>query len=791
VALVVASLATAAPARAQPCDGTIDVHVVDADTHEPVIAASVRLDGTYLGDTDDSGHFLAGGLCAVDHVIEAERIDYAVGRATASSGAAIELQVRALAVESIAIVDEAPPPADMRSTAVIAGAALERTRGRGFSETLTEVPGVAQLRAASGMAKPIVRGQFGRRLLLVVDGIRHRSQEWGLDHAPEIDPFIAGELAVVRGASGVRHGPDAIGGAVLVRPPALPTRPGTAAELHAIGTANGRGGSLAARVQGAPARWRGLAGQLEGSLRRTAAPSTPDYPLDNTGVAEWNLGATAGYRDDAGAYTLSYRHYQARLGVCGCLRVESSADFYAQLAMDRPTGAELYTADFEIERPYQEVGHDLALARGRWSLPALGAITATYGFQFDHRRELEIVREATTGPQFRFRLFTHDLDVAVDHRPLHLGDHLHLRGSIGALASVQTHRYAGLPLVPDFQSYAAGVYAIERLVAHETELEAGVRYDVLARSAALERTDFLRLVRSGQLAADACGGGDGDPVACASSFHTVSASLGALRRLGAAGSIKLDLSAAARPPSTDEQYLNGTSPTFPVLGLGKPDLGPETVYSASITAGHAGRRLTAEASAFANLIDDYIYFAPAIGDDGRPIFDVLVRGTFPRFVTRPVDATFYGADGGFAWAAAPWLELGGQLSVVRARNLTDRSYLVLVPPDRVRGSVTYRAPRLGGLRHGFASLSLDYTRRQDRFDLAADFAPPPPSYALLGAELGGEVAVAGQPVTVALQGANLTNARHRDYTSLLRYFADQPGWQLMLRLSTHVSTLDD
>jgi iron complex outermembrane receptor protein len=38
-------------------------------------------------------------------------------------------------------------------------------------------------------------------------------------------------------------------------------------------------------------------------------------------------------------------------------------------------------------------------------------------------------------------------------------------------------------------------------------------------------------------------------------------------------------------------------------------------------------------------------------------------------------------------------------------------------------------------------------------------------------------------VRLALQGQNLTNARYRDYTSLLRYFADEPGLQVWLRAS--------
>jgi iron complex outermembrane receptor protein len=783
ITAIVAASATAAHADSQPCTKTLDGHVVDAATHEPVAGAVVSIDGRPVTQTDADGRFSA--VACPPAVVEVERADYAPGRRVVTSGS-VEIELELAAGEVIVVEGEAPAPIEMQATAVVSGEALERTRGKAFADTLAEVPGVAPLRSASGMAKPIVRGQFGRRLLILVDSVRHRSQEWGLDHAPEVDPFVADRLTVVRGAAGVRYGPDAIGGAVLVDPPALLAEPGVAGEVHLVGTgpSNGRGGSLAARVQAAPSRVRGLAGQLHGSLKRLAAPTTPDYPLDNTGTDEWNLGATVGYRRGDAEYRVSYLRYQAALGVCSCLRIESSEDFFAQLERERPADADLYRSDFELERPYQAVAHDLGLARGTWSL-GRGTLSATYALQYDHRREYDVVRDATTGPQFDFRLTTHDADVGFEHDPVHLSDHLHLRGAAGVVGMAQVHAYGGLPLVPDHQAWSTGAYLIERISGHDFEVEAGLRYDLLTRTASIVRQDFLRLVRSGQLAEDACGAAEADPVDCASTYHTVSASIGALRQLTHAWALKADLSTASRPPNPDEQYMNGTSPTFPVLGLGKPDLGAETTYSASVTTTYQGERVAAEASAYANHIDDYIYFAPALDENGDPIFDVLVRGAFPRFVTRPVDAVFYGADGGIAVKPVPSLELGAQVSVVRARNRTDDSYLVFVPPDRARASATYTRAGLWGLREAFVSLSGVHVARQKRFDLAADFAPPPDAYTLLGGELGIETGVDDQTIEVALQGTNLLNARYRDYTSLLRYFVDQPGWQLMLRLSVH------
>lgn len=770
---------------APSCTGTIDGHAVDVSSHEPVEAASVRVGDAMLATTDAAGRFTLTNQCPGSIVMIVERDDYKPAEATVNlTGAHASVEVvMTTAAEVIEIRDKAPPPPEMRSTAVISGAKLEKTRGKALTNALAEVPGVAELRSASGVAKPIIRGQFGRRLLILVDDVRHRSQEWGLDHAPEIDPFIADKLRVVRGAGGVRYGSDAIGGVVLVDPPELRRDPGYNGEAHLIGMSNGRGGAFAGRLQNVFEQLPALSTQLEGSIKRLAASETPRYALDNTGLFEWNAGVTLGYRAGTADYKLSYRHYNAKLGVCACLRVHNIDDFLAQAQAGVPIGADQFEADFAIDRPYQGVGHDLALARARWIAEELGSLTTTYSFQNDLRREYDVVRNPDeVGAQFNFHLMTHELEAVFEHNPLHLSEHWHVRGAAGVTGMAQIHEYSGLHLVPDYRSFGGGAYATERLVGHETEIEAGARYDVTSRTAEIEKIDFLRLVRSGQISMDACGA-DIDPAKCKSRFHTFVGSVGALQRIAEVVSIKAELSAASRAPNPDEQYLNGAAPTFPVLGVGQPNLKPETTYSSSLTAALDTTTVKAEASVFANVIDNYAYFGPAIGPDGMPIFDVLIRGTFPRFTTQAVDALFYGADGGIEVAPIPALEVGAQASLVRAKDIDDGSYLVFVPADRVRGSFTYHAPDLGSLRKSFATVTATYVTEQKRYDPNADFITPPPAYFLLGAELGTETTLADQSVRIALQGANLTNARYRDYTSLNRYFADEPGLQVWLRMS--------
>ena len=187
--------------------------------------------------------------------------------------------------------------------------------------------------------------------------------------------------------------------------------------------------------------------------------------------------------------------------------------------------------------------------------------------------------------------------------------------------------------------------------------------------------------------------------------------------------------------------------------------------------------LATETSGYLNYIDDYILLAP----QG---FTTTIRGEFPRFAFSPVDAVFYGGEHASTVAPPRWpVSLDAQVSLVRARNASDHGFLTFIPPDRYRLGITYRWPEAWRLRNGFVSVGGTVVDRQRRFDLGADFAAPPPAYFLLGAAAGVQLPLGEQVLSLGLEGGNLTNARYRQYTSLLRYFADEPGWEIRLRLS--------
>ncbi len=788
----------------------------------PIVGARVSVEGTDLSAaTDAEGIFVLHELPPDPVVIVVEASDLATAR--------VEVDQAARDAHATIIIELAAPPTEeepepihettvgarrptqsakrvlTQDVAVIGSAQLARVRGRTLAGTLAEVPGVMAVQSGPALAKPVVRGFFGRRLLILVDGVRHEGQDWGIDHAPEIDPHAASRIEIVKGAAGVRYGADAIGGVVLLEPRPLRTEPGVDGEVSFVAVDNGLRGTMGARVDGVLPSLPSLTLRLEGNASKGAAVSAPEYVLGNTSTELLNAGAMLGWRtalfgQDL-SVKLSYRRFQEKLGICYCLRINTPEELASASSADRPVGSETWTTRYQLDRPRQEVSHDTALLRTSIDVGDAGKLTMSYAFQLDLRDELDQVRRSVEGPQFSFQLMTHAVDVTFDHAAWQLAPRLALNGTVGVHGDIQEHYYSGLQLIPNFRRFSGGAFVLERLVIDDVgglgdlELLAGARADGLLQTTFLDESAFLAQVRRGRLDEAECVQ-SGDVARCEKLLPAFSVTAGVRQHIDVADwkdafVFQADVSSATRFPDVDELYLGGRAPSFPVFGLGDAGLGTERALQLSLGGEMRVPYLVVDAGAFASRIDDYIAFGPEIGEDGKPVVDVLITGAFPRFSSHAVDALLYGVDGGVVIAPGERLSLAAQAAVVRGLDLSNGTFLPFMPPSQARIELRSHLPDPHPpypplpLRGTMLSTGVVLVARQERTDITTDFVPPPDGYVLWNAAAETEIGVAGFPVHFGVEIRNLANTRYRDALSLTRFFADEPGREVWLRAEGH------
>jgi iron complex outermembrane receptor protein len=148
------------------------------------------------------------------------------------------------------------------------------------------------------IAKPVVRGFHGQRIVIMNAGVKQEGQQWGEEHAPEIDPFSAFEIQLLRGAASVEYGADAIGGVIRSEPKPLFLNEGLRGEVFVNLFANNRQGAVSGFLEQSFSNGFGF--RIQGSWRKAGDSFSPNYIIANTGFSELSGSVMLGLKRNCG-----------------------------------------------------------------------------------------------------------------------------------------------------------------------------------------------------------------------------------------------------------------------------------------------------------------------------------------------------------------------------------------------------------------------------------------------------------------------------------------------------------
>ncbi|MFM8370824.1 MAG: TonB-dependent receptor plug domain-containing protein, partial [Bacteroidota bacterium] len=293
-------LGSVAAARAQHCHSALRGHITEGNQRDPLAYATVFVKEAGKSTlSDESGYFEIIDLCEdSSYTVEVSHVECAhlvqIVRVRENTTFDFNLDHDAVLKEVI-IVEKALAPAPVQAQATLGQADLEAARGTNLAETLRKLPGVSVLSTGATIGKPVIQGLHSNRIALVNNNVVLESQQWGREHAPEIDPFSAGKIMVVKGAAGVRYGPGAMGGAVIIEPEPFRKQDGWGGWVSTGIFSNGRGAVLSGSTD-----WHkpgsSLVVRAQGTLKRSGNLRAPDYFLHNTGLQEYNASAAAAWK---------------------------------------------------------------------------------------------------------------------------------------------------------------------------------------------------------------------------------------------------------------------------------------------------------------------------------------------------------------------------------------------------------------------------------------------------------------------------------------------------------------
>jgi iron complex outermembrane receptor protein len=748
----------------QTCDLTISGRVLSADDQAPLAFANVVIKEKNIGVVaDEEGRFQLSNICPGAYTIVCSRVgcDHAEHQIEVSGDLRFDffLEEHGVKLDEVIIRERALAPPRTQAAEALSGADLESGKGLNLAEALRRIPGVNTLNTGATIAKPIIQGLHSNRVLILNNGVRQEGQQWGVEHAPEIDPFIADRVTVVKGANSVRYGADAIGGVILVEPRALRTQAGLGGELNVQGFSNGAVGVASGMIEGALEGKLPLSVRVQGTLKRGGNLRAPGYFLRNTGVLERNFSWNLGLRGARWESEIFYSNFFSLLGIFRDSHIGNLTDL--QLAIEREHPLETSGFSYAIARPAQRVEHELLKWRGALATGDAGMLSLQITHQFNRRREFDVHRPAGVLPDqldeanINFRIITRGADLLWEHRPWN-----NLRGSLGLHYQWQDNITTRGALIPDFTNHNAGVFWIERWrrPGSPLELEAGLRYDF--------RT--MRVGRQGR-----------DTIGQTLNFDSFSGSLGGVYTFPNHWRARLHFGTAWRPPHVSELYSDGVHHGSASYEKGRDDLVPERAYNTSLNVEWSDNdRFAASLTLYYNLIDNFIFLMP----QERPV--LTIRGAFPAFAYEQADARLMGLDWSFDYEWIPQFTLESRFSLLRARNRAVDDYLVFMPADRFQHGLRYdfRPKGEDGMPAPFLRLTMINVLEQTRAPAGIDYAPPPPGHTRFNLEGAMTLRWKRQSAEIGLAVFNLFNVRYREYLNRFRYFTDEPGRNISLRM---------
>lgn len=680
--------------------------------------------------TDVEGRYLIAELPSGTYSVSFSAIGYApeVRRVTlAEEDLTVDVELRPSLVELPDLQVTAAPLATTSLTSpqpvsVLGGSELEGSRAPTLGETVSALPGVRSFSTGAGVGKPVIRGLTSNRVLVLADGERVESQQWGDEHGPQVEAADADRIEVIRGPASVLYGSDAIGGVINVVSPPLPDAQGrdpfvSGRAVAAYSTGNEQpDGTVALEGASGPVGFRGsLTGRTAGDVR------TPVGELFNSGLWTVNGSGTVGYRGGWGSVSATY------------VRRDERVEIHEDPAED--PGA----------TPYQRIGDDRLHVSA--SIP-IGAshLDVDLGAGRNRRREFEEedADEVALGLLSR----TWSADLRLHHAPV--GRVAGIVGLSGLRNSLE--KFGEETLVPENAYNNLGVYAFEQVDLGRWQLSAGGRYD------------YRRL------------NVEDDPVLGVESqrrtYHSVTGNLGALYRVADPVALVLNLGRGYRAPTAYDLFANGVHEGTVRFERGDPTLENETSVNGDLALRVQTSALSVEIGAFANYIDNFIFPDPTGEVDpesGFLIYDIT-QG----------DARLTGFEAAVEYHANAWLHLRSTADFTRGRNRSTDTPLPFIPPFRVTYSARLEGGDRGRLQHTYFSIGAETNARQTDLD-PEDFAPD--GYTLVNLGAGVVLPMGRRTFAVDFQLRNALDEEYASFLSRYKTYALDPGRNFVVRVT--------
>ncbi|UBM59670.1 TonB-dependent receptor [Marinilongibacter aquaticus] len=746
----------------QNCVLRIQGQVIDEATNAPLPFASLFLENGQKGTmADENGHFEFKDVCPGNTHIRASHLSCEPLQFYLEIKKDTSFTVRMHHHEELmneVKVHGKYEDQSLENSGTVDQDLIQNKSNQNLADIIQEITGVSVLRTGAGVSKPIVHGMSGNRVAMLNNGVAQAGQQWGNDHAPEIDAFSANHISVLKGVSALQYSGSSLGAVILVEPGHIGDDPHLHGKANYIYQTNGRGHTLNLALEKGGENW---AWRLTGTGKKIGDRSSPNYFLNNTGNQEVDASLLVELdKTKLWPKQVYFSTFNSEIGILRGSHIGNLTDLEQSFTRDVP----FFTEDkfsYGIDSPKQRVNHQLLKVSTQHRFSRERKLELQYAAQLDHRREYDVRRGVRSDvPALSLNQSNHQFDLKFDQE---LNTLYFLKTGLTSAFTDNTNQPETgiLPLIPDYNSLEEAAFGIVQREKGAWLMEVGGRVHWSTMSVAAISRDLPRRIIHDNL-----------------QFLANSLSGGVQWKASSKWSFKANLGYTERPPAINELYSFGLHQGVSSIEIGNPDIQKEKSTKFTLSSDfNLNDKLFIQALAYVNGIRDYIFLQP------NPEPMLTIRGAFPVFDYMQTDARLVGFDGLLTYEPIAWLRYVGKVSLLRGQDTKQNNPLIYMPPNNFSHTLTFTFSEGKRFQQNQFTVRWDLVNRQKHYLEGQDFIPPPAAYQLLHVALQTTVFTGKKHLHLAISGDNLLNTVYRDYLNRQRYFADELGRNLSFRVS--------
>ncbi|TWP29604.1 TonB-dependent receptor [Apibacter muscae] len=781
------------------CNYIFKGKVIDGQTNQSIKNATILLKSENANNypeviSDSLGNFLLDSVCAGNYRILVSSNNYNSKEVELNISDNIFLDLDLLKLSELSDVIVIGKK-QLKNTQTSVENKLSKDKINAYSDTnlgtlLSTIAGVNTLSTGNNVVKPVIHGMHSSRVPVMNNGIKQEDQQWGIEHAPDIDLNVANSISIIKGAGALQYSGDAVGGLVLIEPKKLTAQDTLLGNLLGSYISNGRGGNISANIEKG---WgNGLSMRLQGTYKNLGDLSAPHYNLSNTGVKENDFSFQLGYNKQKYGIEAFYSYYGLESGILKSAHIGNLTNLVNAINSREPSIIEKYTR--KISAPKQKIEHNLAKINTFYR-STLGVFNLAYAFQYNKRQEFDIRRsEFKEKPSLDLELSTQNVNFDFDHN--YWGN---LKGKMGISYIFQENKpQAGTgvdPLIPYYKKNSFGIYWLESYeLTNKLTLEGGVRYDYQKINA----LKFYKKARWRALGYDnKYSSLIKDDVGLSYlvnpkfNFNGYSATLGFNYKINHANQFTFNYSLSSRAPNPSELFSDGLHHSAAAIELGDLELGNEksSKWIASFKSKLLNSKLDLELVLHYNTIKDFINEIP-VGAE------YTIRGAFPVWKYIQTNAEIYGMDITADYRFTNNWNLSSNFSYLRGQDTQNHIALINMPPTKWVNSIEYINNNWNNFFVKLSSISVfkqnhypDYNFNVDIVEngqiipTLLDLSSPPSAYQLFDFTTGLAFNVTDKnQIQLSLIIRNIFDTSYRNYMNRLRYYSDETGRNIILQM---------